>query len=171
MGNLIKASNHAPKPDGFAAAWLGRYVLMRLTALLLSALMSVACTPWRGFLESEFDLAKESPLPSWIEPLPKGCTRNDVIMRLQYWSSPWDVNDVVLTATCGTKNLLNKTGRSERPKEWYSWAKEDWPMRHYPSFNLITVDGKTEVILHKKMEPIFYVSDQQAITNVMESGN
>jgi len=149
----------------------GRYVLMRLTTLLLPALMSIACTPWRGFLESEFHLAKESSLPSWVEPLPKGCNRDDVTIRLQYWSPPWDVNDVVLIAGCGSKTLFSKSGKSERPEEWYSWAREDWLKRHYPSFNRITIGGKTEVILHKKMEPIFYISDQQAIINAMESTN
>jgi hypothetical protein len=144
---------------------------MRLTAPLLPALMSIACTPWRGFLESEFDLAKESSLPSWVEPLPKGCNRDYVRIKLQYWSPPWHVNDVVLIATCGSKTLLSESGRSETPEEWYSWAKEDWAKRQYPYFNLITIDGKTEVILHKKMKPIFYVTDQQAIINAMESAN
>lgn len=144
---------------------------MRMTAILLLALMTVACSPTRGFLESEFTLAKESSLPSWVEPLPEWCDRNDVKIRIQYWSPPWDVDDTTLIASCGPKNLLSKTGKSDRPKQWYLWAKEDWLKRYYPYFNLITIDGNTEVILHKKMEAIFYISDRQAIIDSMESSN
>ncbi len=37
----------------------------------------------------------------------------------------------------------------------------------YPSFQEITVDGTTEIIEHKAMEPIFYVSDDAALRGSM----
>ncbi len=33
----------------------------------------------------------------------------------------------------------------------------------YPAYELITVNGTTEVIEHRKMEPIFYISDDPAV--------
>jgi hypothetical protein len=33
----------------------------------------------------------------------------------------------------------------------------------YPSYELITVNGITEIIEHRKMEPIFYVTDDPAV--------
>lgn len=33
----------------------------------------------------------------------------------------------------------------------------------YPSYSVITVNGITDIIEHRKMEPIFYVTDDPAI--------
>jgi hypothetical protein len=33
----------------------------------------------------------------------------------------------------------------------------------YPSYEVITVNGMTEIIEHRKMEPTFYVSDDPAV--------
>jgi hypothetical protein len=35
----------------------------------------------------------------------------------------------------------------------------------YPSYEPITVDGTTEMIEHKKMEPVFYITDDPAVRN------
>jgi hypothetical protein len=33
----------------------------------------------------------------------------------------------------------------------------------YPSYEVVTVEGKTEVVEHRKMEPVFYISDDPAV--------
>jgi hypothetical protein len=33
----------------------------------------------------------------------------------------------------------------------------------YPSYEIITVNGITEIIEHRKMEPIFYITDDPAV--------
>jgi len=33
----------------------------------------------------------------------------------------------------------------------------------YPSYEVITVDGMTEVIEHRRMEPIFYITDDPVV--------
>jgi hypothetical protein len=33
----------------------------------------------------------------------------------------------------------------------------------YPAYEIITVDGITDVIEHRKMEPLFYVTDDSAV--------
>jgi len=33
----------------------------------------------------------------------------------------------------------------------------------YPSYAIITVNGITEIIEHRKMEPIFYITDDPAV--------
>ncbi len=35
----------------------------------------------------------------------------------------------------------------------------------YPAYELITVNGATEMIEHRRMEPIFYVSDDTNVRN------
>jgi hypothetical protein len=37
------------------------------------------------------------------------------------------------------------------------------PDSGYPSFEVITANGITEIIEHKKMEPIFYITDDPAV--------
>jgi hypothetical protein len=39
----------------------------------------------------------------------------------------------------------------------------------YPSYEAITVNGITEIIEHRKMEPIFYVTDDAAVWKQYES--
>lgn len=33
----------------------------------------------------------------------------------------------------------------------------------YPAYEAITVDGITEIIEHRKMEPVFYVTDDASV--------
>ena len=37
------------------------------------------------------------------------------------------------------------------------------PYNRYPSYEIITVGKATEVIEHRKMEPVFYVTDEPAV--------
>jgi hypothetical protein len=40
----------------------------------------------------------------------------------------------------------------------------------YPAFEVITVNGVTEIIEHKKMEPIFYINDDPAVRKELLGG-
>ncbi len=40
----------------------------------------------------------------------------------------------------------------------------------YPSYEIITVKGVTEVIEHRKMEPIFYLTDDPAVWSELGAG-
>jgi len=35
----------------------------------------------------------------------------------------------------------------------------------YPSYEIITVNGMTDIIEHRRMEPIFYMTDDPAVLN------
>lgn len=125
--------------------------------------MLAGCSPVRGFLESEFTLAPESRLPSWYPNLPEGVQRDQVVITLQYWSPLFDVNDAVFIVKKGWRTLYKKTGHSEWHPDYWSWAQKDWPNRAHPSFVLVTIDGKTEVIGHFIKGPIFHVSSESAV--------
>ena len=141
--------------------------MKNFTILILFFLLA-ACHPMRGFIESEFTLSPDSPLPSWYPKIPEGYNREDLSIRLRYYAPPFDIDDTVFWVESSWWHTLYKTtGRSERHPEFYDWAKKDWKARHYPSFMKITIDGKTEIIEHKKMEPIFYISNEDAVINAM----
>ena len=129
-----------------------------------------ACHPIRGFIESEFTLAPESPLPVWYHDLPDGYTREDLMIRIRYYAPLFDADDAVFWVESSRLNTLFKaTGRIERHPQFYEWAQKDWKARHYPSFIKITINGQTEIIEHKKMEPIFYISNEESLMKVMKS--
>jgi hypothetical protein len=113
-----------------------------------------------GCLESSFVLAPESRLPRWFE-VPEGTTRSDLRVVMNYYS----------TGECtfklykkGSFFALKKVkGVSRFP---YSNYLKNPPVgfpKGYPVYEVIIVNGITDVIEHRKMEPIFYVTDDPNI--------
>jgi hypothetical protein len=143
-------------------------VSMKNITILISIILLSSCHPYRGFIESEFTLSPESPLPSWYKVIPEGYSRDDLTIKIRYYAPPLDVDDTVFWVESSWRNTIYKaSGKSERHPEFYKWAQEDWKNRHYPSYVNITIEGKTEIIEHKKMEPIFYISTKKAVTKAM----
>lgn len=107
------------------------------------------------FPESSFELANDSRLPKWIV-LPSGLGRSDVSLTMNYPSLPImndaqfilkDRHGKVIAKVSGKKQDLS-TGRS---------------LSDYPAYVTITVNGVTDIIEHRRMEPIFYVTDDPAV--------
>jgi hypothetical protein len=140
---------------------------MKKLAPFLLMLFLAACHPIRGFLESEFKLSPESRLPSWYPELPEGIERDQVEITLEYWSSPFDVDDAVFTVKKGIWTLYKETGRSEWHPKYWAWAQKDWPARSRPSFHLLTIDGKTEVVGHFVKGSIFEFSSETEVEKVV----
>jgi len=119
--------------------------------------------------ESTFELASESRLPKWIT-LPPGLTRADVSIKMSYYVKPWG-----RSATF----ILQDTKGKIRTKV-YGKVKGSGPfqLKHpphgfpsgYPSYEVITVNSITEIIEHRKMEPIFYVTDDPAVWKELGAG-
>ena len=149
----------------------GRLRGMKSLALLLLLLAMTACWPAQGgFVEAQFELAEKSPLPVWISTLPTGYGRGDVKIYLQYCSTiPTVDNTVLLIKDKYGKTLLKKTGKGATNPEYEKWARQDWPARSHPSYMNITIDGVTEIVEHKKQEPIFYISNQAEVTTTISS--
>jgi hypothetical protein len=108
-----------------------------------------------GCLESSFQLADESRLPVWIK-LPPGLKRQDVSLTLNYYTNPFGANaKFILKNRRG--DVLEKVSGNDEPI--------DGNVSKYPVFVLVKVNGVSEIIEHRKMEPIFYVSDDASIRN------
>ncbi len=95
----------------------------------------------------------------WIK-LPPTVQRQDVSLTLNYYSNPFGANAKfilknrhgdVLEEVSGTDKLIN--GVSE-----------------YPGFVLVKVNGVHEIIEHRAMEPIFYISDDPGIKGKIPRG-
>ena len=87
----------------------------------------------------------------------------DVSITMNYYSMPWGGRATF---------ILQDTKRQIRTKV-YGKTRGLGPLqlKHpppgfppgYPSYEVITLNGITEIIEHRKMEPIFYITDDPAV--------
>jgi len=138
----------------------GRGFSVALGLLILIA----ACHPVRGCAESQFELAPESRLPKWFA-LPAGLQRADVTVTLSYYGplvGSARTATVTFRAAKGktlSEVVANLRGREPLTLEPHS---NTGPIP-YPSYEVLTANGISEVIEHRRMEPIFYISDDQEV--------
>ncbi len=102
--------------------------------------------------ESTFELASESRLPKWIT-LPPGLTRADVSITMSYYSKPWG----------GSATFILRDTKGKIRTKVHGKVKGLESPPGYPSYSVITVNGITEIIEHRKPEPIFYITDDPAV--------
>ena len=126
------------------------------------------CSSLIGFSylpESTFQLAKESRLPR-VDYIPSGLDRSDVSIRMSYYNSPLVE---LQNSLCGIKERglekVNGRLKCRYPIELRDPRSGLAP--DYPSYEIITVNGVTEIIEHRKMEPIFNVTDDPAVLKKM----
>jgi hypothetical protein len=114
------------------------------------------------FPESTFELASESRLPKWIN-LPPGLTRADVSITMSYYTMPWGSSAIFILKD--TKGKIRAKVRGKTRGLGPSQLKHPPPgfPPGYPAYEVITVNGITEIIEHRKMEPIFYITDDPAV--------
>jgi hypothetical protein len=126
-----------------------------LAAILCSDLFFLS-----GCAESSFKLADESRLPAWIH-LPPKMKRPDVSLTLNYYSKPFGPD---------AKFIL----RDKQGKILEEVSGEDTPIGNnrskYPLYDLIVVKGISEIVEHRAMEPVFYISDDPAIKSKIPHG-
>jgi hypothetical protein len=132
--------------------------LLVFVALTISS-SEIGCE-W--FPESTFELASESRLPKWIT-LPPGLTRVDVSITVSYYVMPWGSSAIFILRDNKGQVLTKVKGKVK--------GLEPFQLKHppqgfppgYPAYEIITVSGITEIIEHRKLEPIFYITDDPAV--------
>jgi hypothetical protein len=132
--------------------------LLVFVALIIAG-STIGCA-W--FPESTFELASDSRLPKWIT-LPPGLSRVDVSITMSYYIMPW--------GSSATFILQNTKGQTLKKVEGKVKGLEPLQLKHpppgfppgYPSYEIITVNGMTDVIEHRKPEAIFYVTDDPTV--------
>ncbi len=131
-----------------------------LRVTLLCVVLLAACHPVRGCAESQFTLAPESRLPKWFA-LPAGVQRGEVEVSLTYYPAPLIGSEPVATVTFdpprGSRQEVVATPRTREPQTLQPYTGTG-PIP-YPMYAVLTANGITEVIEHRRMEPVFYISD------------
>ena len=137
---------------------IGRILLLFVALTILGSAI-VGC---EYFPESTFELANQSRLPKWIT-LPPGHTRADVSITMSLYDSLWG-SDVTFILQDRKKQILTKVYGTEKGRGslYLKHPPQGFPPG-YPAYEVITADGITEVIEHKKMEPIFYITDDPVV--------
>jgi hypothetical protein len=127
-------------------------MLLRTGKSFLVVALSISFFLMVGCVESTFELANGSRLPRWIT-LPPGVTRSDVSITLSYYT-PLGGDDAKLTLKDkGGKTLAEVWGKMKCHSSFSS----------YPAYEVVAANGINEIIEHKKMEPVFYITDDTAL--------
>src|ERR1041385_1996533 len=128
-----------------------RYCLCLSSVLLTCA--TIACS---FFPESLFDLSPKSRLPKWFS-VPTGLSRPEVGVKMAYYiDSSGRTARFTLYVARTRRTLETVTGRcrGDQPTVLQSQPDSDDP--EHPSYEVITAKGITDVVEHRRREPVFY---------------
>ena len=150
---------------GVVDSWLSRVVtkIPRSSRYLLGAAFAIVASTiiyqgLRMLPESAFQLASASRLPKWIT-LPSGLTRSDVSITMSYFM--WSSAGFVLQNAKG-QTLEEVDGKVKCSDFRIKHPPQGFPPG-YPRYTEIVVKGTSEMVEHRKMEPVFYITDDPAV--------
>ena len=114
------------------------------------------------FPESTFLLTSDSRLPKWIS-LPSGVRRSDVSLTMSYYIYPWGGGAKFTLRNSKGQAIKTLLGKVECEESIRLKSVQQENPSEYPSFEAITVNHVTEMIEHRKMEPLFSITDDPAV--------
>ena len=114
------------------------------------------------FPESSFELSRESRLPKWFT-LPAGLSRADVTVTMDYFIDNRRTASFTLRDARKNRKLARVDGSTKGHEPLMLKVRRPGFPEGYPSYEIITVNGVTEVIEHRRMEPIFFITDDPAV--------
>lgn len=131
--------------------------------LALALLICAACNPVRGCAESDFDLAQDSRLPKWFT-LPSGVARSQVTVKMTYYTpitGPSTARFLLLGADGRALADVEGPVRDQQPQT-LTPAPTSGPLP-YPIYEVVTIDGITEVIEHRRRDAVFHITDDAKV--------
>jgi hypothetical protein len=86
--------------------------------------------------------------------------REDLDVEIYYYTPPFGKTNFI-AYLIGPPPERKKLEKKYGVEKWHPGSKKKYYAKddHYPNFNIVTVDGVTELIEHRHMAPIFHVSD------------
>jgi hypothetical protein len=143
-------------------------IMHRILTIIFIFLALSSCISIRGggFLESSFELSSASRMPNWLG-LSQKQEREDIILVLNYYSNAKAKVTIWKKFGFIRMPIKWKWGQSQHHPAYWEWAHEDWPTRIHPGYVNVTINGITEIVEHKKREPIFYISNEETVRKVI----
>ena len=126
---------------------------------LATSMFLVGCS---FFPEASFELASQSRLPKWFV-LPPGLSRTDVTVTMDYYAKASERTATFIMRDKKKQKIAQADGTLQGEKSHNLKNPTAGFPSGYPSFEIVTVNGVTEVIEHRRMEPFFYITDDPAV--------
>lgn len=152
-----------------------RYHLPKRIHLSLITLVSVVCLA--GCLESSFELAPESRLPKWLEP-PNDVPRSDLRVTMDYYSTFSGGEYVFKLINRRESHTIKKikvdismAPRIQLQPKIQLQKLPSESATSYPSYSAVIVKGVADIIEFRRMEPVFYVTDDPVVWKALGALN
>lgn len=135
---------------------------MRVIFIAILAVTGLSLAGCESFPESTFNLAHESRLPRWFT-LPPEVSRSEITVTMSYYVKP-SGRTTVFKLMDSKKRVLSKVTGTQIGLEalQLKTQRPGFPPG-YPLYELVTVNGITEIIEHRQMEPVFYITDDPQV--------
>lgn len=117
-----------------------------------------------GCMESSFQLSPESRLPKWFV-IPDGMNRSDFSVKLELYTTPNGLKDVYKVYQKDKLFCVKKYSVTEndQPQIKAVQIQKQSSAKGYPKYKVITINGITDVVVLRKMEPFFYMENDLAV--------
>lgn len=112
--------------------------------------------------EASFELAKDSRLPKWFS-IPPPLTRSQVSVRMDYYIPPWGRRATFTMMGPGNHVIAKVTGTVDGDEPKTLSRKSAGSNAAFPSYEVVTVSGVTDIVEHRKTEPLFCMSDDPKV--------
>jgi hypothetical protein len=131
---------------------------------LLFAILYLAVAACGILPESKFLLSDASRLPKWFA-LDAVLSRSQVTVEMSYYISPLGGTATFIMKQRDGTVISKAKGKVRGDHPIYLGPPATDPLRQYPSYEVVTVNGISEAIEHRGLEPIFYIADDPVILN------
>ena len=132
---------------------------MRSRFMLVLSLLLSGCGI---FPESSFELAPESRLPKWFSP-PPSMVRSNLAVTLDYYMGFDGGSATVKLFDKDGSQLAKVSGKLSESGPFTFEPHEQGPPYRYPMYEIVNVDGIVDIVEHRKMEAVFYMTDDPAV--------
>jgi hypothetical protein len=127
-----------------------------LAAAAASAFLLSGCGM---FPEATFQLSSDSRLPRWFA-LPAGLARSQVTVQMDYYVPPWG-RKATFTMLGPDRRVLGKVTASLSGNSPATSVGQ--PTLAYPSYEVVEVSGVVDIVEHRRMEPLFWMTDDAGV--------
>lgn len=131
----------------------------RLVVFVAIATVLTACGL---FPESSFKLAPDSRLPRWLV-LPSNASREDVEVTLDYFVQPSGRTFKATLSNSHGQTLATVAGELEGLGPTSIAAGSGGQGSTYPMYEVASVNGVPDIVEHRAMEPVFYMTDDPSV--------
>jgi hypothetical protein len=114
------------------------------------------------FPESSFELAPSSRSPRWIA-LPPGLSRNQVTVTMDYYVSPIGRTVAFRLYDSHKQQRLKVSGYTQGDHPLTLKSPPPGFPPGYPTYEVITINGLPDVVEHRALEPVFYMTADPAV--------